>query len=69
MEPDSEALFLTKKGSRVTESTIKELFKYNGNGITPHMMRHWYATFLGTTGNIAFAQQQLRGVDMLYRKL
>ncbi|MFR7913837.1 tyrosine-type recombinase/integrase [Eubacterium ramulus] len=64
MNSDNEALFLTKKGSRVTESAIKELFKYNGNGITPHMMRHWYATFLGTTGNIAFAQQQLRHTSM-----
>lgn len=64
MNSDNEALFLTKKGTRVTESAIKELFKYNGNGITPHMMRHWYATFLGTTGNIAFAQQQLRHTSM-----
>lgn len=61
---NSEALFLTKEGTRVTEAAIKGLFKYNGNGITPHMMRHWYATFLGTTGNIAFAQQQLRHTSM-----
>ena len=60
----SEALFLTKEGTRVTEDAIKGLFKYNGGGITPHMMRHWYATFLGTTGNIAFAQQQLRHTSM-----
>ena len=61
---DNEALFLTRKGTRVTEDSIKDLFRYNGNGITPHMMRHWYATFLGTTGNIAFAQQQLRHTSM-----
>ena len=61
---NDEALFLTKDGTRTTEDAIKSLFKYNGNGITPHMMRHWYATFLGTTGNIAFAQQQLRHSSM-----
>lgn len=61
---NENALFLTKNGTRATEDSIKGLFKYNGNGITPHMMRHWYATFLGTTGNIAFAQQQLRHTSM-----
>ena len=25
----------------------------------PHMIRHWYATVLANTGNLAFAQQQL----------
>ena len=65
IDTDNEALFLTRKGTRVTEGSIKDLFKYNGNGITPHMMRHWYATFLGTTGNIAFAQQQLRHTSMI----
>ena len=25
----------------------------------PHMIRHWYATVMANTGNLAFAQQQL----------
>lgn len=56
---DKDAVFLTRDGKRFTENNIRKLFQYNGNGITPHMMRHWYSTFLSTTGNTPFAQQQL----------
>ena len=61
---DKEALFLTRNGTRATEENIIKLFKYNGKDVTPHMMRHWYSTYLNTTGNIAFAQQQLRHTSM-----
>lgn len=27
--------------------------------MTPHMIRHWYATVMASTGNLVFAQQQL----------
>ena len=28
-------------------------------GLTPHMIRHWFATVMANTGNLAFAQKQL----------
>ena len=56
---DNSAVFLNKNGKRLTEDNIKSMFKTYGNGVTPHMIRHWYATIMANTGNIAFAQQQL----------
>lgn len=56
---DTDALFLNRNGKRFTEDNIKTMFKTYGNGITPHMIRHWYATIMANTGNIVFAQQQL----------
>lgn len=56
---DQKAVFLNKNGKRLTEDNIKSIFKNYGNGVTPHMMRHWFATVMANTGNIAFAQQQL----------
>lgn len=56
---DKSALFLNKNGKRFTENNIKSMFKTYGNGITPHMMRHWFATVMANTGNLAFTQQQL----------
>ncbi len=56
---DVDALFLNRNGKRFTEENIKTMFKTYGNGITPHMIRHWYATLMASTGNIVFAQQQL----------
>lgn len=50
---------MNKNGKRLTEDNIKSMFKTYGNGVTPHMIRHWYATIMANTGNIAFAQQQL----------
>ena len=50
---------MNKNGKRLTQANIKSLFKTYGNGVTPHMIRHWYATTMANTGNIAFAQQQL----------
>lgn len=57
---DKNALFLNRHGERLNEDGIKQLFVANGNGITPHMVRHWYATFLNKTADLAFASQQLR---------
>lgn len=53
------ALFLNKNGKRLTEDNIKAIFKNYGNGVTPHMIRHWFATVMASTGNLAFATQQL----------
>ena len=56
---DYNAVFLNKNGKRFTEDNVKAVFKTYGNGISPHMIRHWFATVMAGTGNIAFAQQQL----------
>lgn len=56
---DSTALLLNKNGKRLNEDNIKKIFRNYGDGITPHMMRHWYATVMGKTFGIAFAQEQL----------
>lgn len=54
-----EAVFVNKNGTRTTERNIKQIFENYGNGISPHMIRHWYATIMKQNGNIAFVQQQL----------
>ncbi len=56
---DQNAVFVNKNGMRTTEETVKSIFKNYGNGITPHMMRHYYASMMSSNGNIVFAQQQL----------
>lgn len=56
---DTEAVFINKNGTRTTEKNIKQIFENYGNGITPHMMRHYYATIMNQSGNLAFVQQQL----------
>lgn len=56
---DKEAVFINKNGKRTTEDNIKAIFKNYGNGVTPHMMRHYYASVMASKGNIVFAQQQL----------
>lgn len=55
---DPNAVFLNKNGKRLNEDNIQSIFRNYGNGITPHMMRHWYATLLSSMGKIAFVQQQ-----------
>ena len=54
-----EAVFINKNGTRTTERNIKQIFENYGNGITPHMMRHYYASVMNQNGNLAFVQQQL----------
>ena len=56
---DMEAVFINKNGTRTTERNIKQIFENYGNGITPHMMRHYYASIMNRNGNLAFVQQQL----------
>lgn len=56
---DTEAVFINKNGTRTTERNIKQIFENYGNGITPHMMRHYYASIMNSNGNLAFVQQQL----------
>lgn len=56
---DAEAVFVNKNGTRTTERNIKQVFENYGNGITPHMMRHYYASIMNRNGNLAFVQQQL----------
>lgn len=56
---DTEAVFINKNGTRTTERNIKQVFENYGNGITPHMMRHYYASVMNQNGNLAFVQQQL----------
>lgn len=56
---DTEAVFVNKNGTRTTERNIKQIFENYGNDITPHMMRHYYASIMNKNGNLAFVQQQL----------
>lgn len=56
---DKKAVFVNKNGTRTTERNIKQIFENYGNGITPHMMRHYYASIMNRNGNLAFVQQQL----------
>lgn len=56
---DKEAVFVNKNGTRTTERNIKQIFENYGNGITPHMTRHYYASVMNQNGNLAFVQQQL----------
>ena len=56
---NTDAVFVNKNGNRLSEYNIQCIFRTYGDGITPHMIRHWYATVIANTGNIAFAQQQL----------
>ena len=53
---DTEAVFVNKNGTRTTERNIKQIFENYGNGITPHMMRHYYASIMNRNGNLAFVQ-------------
>ena len=67
---DTEALFLNKNGKRLTESNIKKIFSNYGNGLTPHMIRHWYATVLSreSGGDLATQQQLGHSVGTTTRK-
>lgn len=56
---DTKAVFVNKNGTRTTERNVKQIFENYGNGITPHMMRHYYASIMNRNGNLAFVQQQL----------
>ena len=64
---DNKAVFINKNGKRLSEENIKSIFKnYSGGKITPHMMRHLYATVLYQESghDAAFVQEQLRHSDV-----
>ena len=64
---DSKAVFLNKNGKRLSEDNIQSLFKnYSAGKITPHMMRHLYATVLYQESghDAAFVQEQLRHINV-----
>lgn len=56
---DKDAVFVNKNGKRLNENSIQAIFRTYGNGMSPHMIRHWYATLMANTGKLAFTQQQL----------
>lgn len=56
---DKNAVFVNKNGNRLSEYNIQSIFKTYGDGMSCHMIRHWYATLMANTGNLAFAKQQL----------
>lgn len=64
---DDKAVFINKNGRRLSEDNIRAIFKnYSGGKITPHMMRHLYATVLYQESghDAAFVQEQLRHSDV-----
>lgn len=58
------AVFITKTQKRLSESEIRSLFRNNSDGVTPHMIRHWYATVMAQKGGVVFTQQQLGHTSM-----
>lgn len=64
---DNNAIFINKNGKRLSEDNIQSMFKnYSKGKITPHMMRHLYATVLYQESghDAAFVQEQLRHSDV-----
>ena len=64
---DGKAVFINKNGKRISENNIQAIFRnYSGGKITPHMMRHLYATVLYQESghDAAFVQEQLRHSDV-----
>lgn len=59
-DEDTKAVFITKKGRRIATDEIGKMFKAMSNKeLSPHMIRHYYATIMAKKGGIAFVQQQL----------
>lgn len=64
---DENAVFVNKNGKRLSEDNIQAIFKnYSKGKITPHMMRHLYATVLYQESghDAALVQEQLRHADV-----
>ena len=64
---DKNAVFVNKNGKRLNEDNIKAIFRnYSKGRITPHMMRHLYATVLYQESghDAALVQEQLRHADV-----
>lgn len=60
LNPKSDALFLTRNGDRIKErNVIRAIKKYSEGNITPHMLRHLYATELySITNDLSLVQEQ-----------
>lgn len=57
---DTHAVFVTKKCKRMLESEIGKMFRSASNGeVSPHMLRHWYATVMAKKAGVVFTQQNL----------
>ena len=57
---EDNAVFITKKGRRIATDEIGKMFKaMSDKELSPHMIRHYYATIMAKKGGIAFVQQQL----------
>ena len=62
---DTHAVFVTKKCKRMLESEIGKMFRSASNGeVSPHMLRHWYATVMAKKAGVVFAQQNLGHTSM-----
>lgn len=64
---DDKAVFVNKNGKRLNEGNIQAIFKnYSKGKISPHMMRHLYATVLYQESghDAALVQEQLRHADV-----
>ena len=62
---DDKALFLTKTGKRLKEDEVGKMFKSASNSeVSPHMIRHWYATVMAQKAGVVFTQQQLGHTSM-----
>ena len=63
---DEKAVFVNKNGKRLNEDNIQAIFRnYSKGKITPHMLRHLYATVLYQESghDAAFVAEQLRHAD------
>lgn len=63
---DDKAVFVNKNGKRLNEDNIQSIFRnYSKRKITPHMLRHLYATVLYQESghDAAFVAEQLRHAD------
>ena len=63
---DDKAVFVNKNGKRLNEDNIQAIFRnYSKGKITPHMLRHLYATVLYQESghDAAFVAEQLRHAD------
>ena len=57
---DERAVFIGRFKERLNERGVINIFTQYGDGIRPHMIRHYYATAMASyKGGLAFAQQQL----------
>ena len=62
---EMKEVFITKKLKRMTESDVRKLFEHaSGGEVSPHSMRHYYATVMARKAGIVFVQQNLGHTSM-----